>query len=61
METNGFLFTLLSGVVIGMLLSTSLRWIGGKLLGGTGHKKGGDTIKDKELIEGMQLHQKKEV
>ncbi len=53
METSEFVLILLSGVVIGMLLSTSLRWVGRKLLGGTNHKEGGDTIKDKELIEGM--------
>ncbi len=53
METSEFLLILLSGVVIGMLLSISLRWIGRKLLGSTNHKKGGDIIKDKELIEGM--------
>ena len=42
MATSEFWLILLSGVVIGMLLSMSLRWIGRKLLSGNRQKEGAD-------------------
>ena len=61
MATSEFLLILFSGVVLGLLLSMSLRWAGRKLLHGNNQKEGGDTIRDKELIEGIHLNQKEEV
>ncbi|MBA7507641.1 hypothetical protein ES706_06361 [subsurface metagenome] len=41
MGANEFWLVLLSGVVMGMLLSMSLRWIGRRLLSGNQQKEGG--------------------
>ncbi len=41
MEANEFWLVLVSGVVIGLLLSMSIRWIGRRLLSGTQQKGGG--------------------
>ena len=39
MEGDQFWLVLLSGIVIGMLFSAGLRWMGGKLLGRTDKNK----------------------
>lgn len=44
MATSEFLFILFSGVVIGLLLSMSLRWIGRKWLNRNNQKEGGRNI-----------------
>jgi len=47
MIISDFWLTLVSGVVIGLLLSMSLRWIGGKLLTGNQRKEGGSANREK--------------
>jgi len=61
MATTEFIFILLSGVVIGMLLSMSLRWMGRKLLSGNQHEKGGGIDRVKEISDEIHLRYKKEV
>ncbi len=56
MATTEFLLVLLSGVVIGLLLGTSLRWIGGKFLSGNNQKEGGGTDRTKKISEEIHLH-----
>jgi len=47
MITSEFWLILVSGVVIGLLLSMSLRWIGGKLLTANHRKEGGSANREK--------------
>lgn len=49
MATGEFLIILLSGVVMGLLLSMLIRWVGRKLLSGNRQKEGGDINRAKEL------------
>lgn len=49
MATSQFLLILFSGVVIGLLLSISLRWTGGKLLSGNQQKEGDDASREKKI------------
>ena len=44
METSEFWLVLISGVVIGLLLSMSMRWIGRRLLSGN-QQKGGNAYR----------------
>ena len=47
MVTSEFWLILVSGVVVGLLLSMSLRWIGGKLLTGNHRKERGAANREK--------------
>ena len=47
MAANEFWLILVSGVVVGLLLSMSLRWIGGKLLTANQRKEGGSANREK--------------
>ena len=49
MAANEFWLILVSGVVMGLLLSMSLRWIGGKLLTANHRKEGGGADREKEI------------
>ena len=42
MSANEFWLVLLSGIVIGLLLSMSFRWIAKRFLSGNWQKEGGD-------------------
>lgn len=50
MVANEFWLVLLSGVVMGLLFSMSLRWLGGKLLTANHRKEGGDAHRENKVI-----------
>ena len=60
METSGFLLILFSGVVMGLLLSMSMRWLGGKFLTGN-HRKEGGSAHQERLVKNALSSKKKEV
>ncbi|UCH42599.1 MAG: hypothetical protein JSW16_07265 [Dehalococcoidales bacterium] len=51
MAATDFWLVLLSGVAIGLMLSISLRWVGGKLLAGNTKKAGSDTGRTEKEVK----------
>jgi len=47
MATTEILLILFGGVVLGLLLSMSLRWVGGKLLTANHQKEGGSAHRER--------------